>query len=288
MFRLARKSVVTVYVRHRGECRDTSKGEFYRGCECAKWLRYSLNGKQERHAAHTRSWGHAEEKARELQRRLDLGESQPATPAQPATAPRTIAAVIETYILSKEGENKSPVTIKKLRYQLGLFEKFMAARSKFFPSDISPDDAVEFRASWKKMNDLTRIKFNSNLRGFLKRCCPKETRDDVLNAIQPIKQTREGLARRKPKPFSEAEIKKILFQVPVTFPNATKTSRVTALIHLQVGTGLAVRDAVQLERENVKDVWLRIKRQKTGKDVIQKLDASLHKELTTVLNGNPR
>jgi integrase len=288
MFRLTRKPVVTVYVRHRGECRDLSKGEFYRGCQCAKWLRYSLNGKQERHAAHTRSWGHAEEKAREVQKRLDGGESQPAIPSQPTASPRTIAAVIETYILSKEGENKSPVTIKKLRYQLGLFEKFMATRSKFFPTDITPDDAVEFRATWKNMNDLTRIKFNSNLRGFLKRCCPKEMRDDVLNAIQPIKQTREGLARRKPKPFSEAEIKKILAQVPIAFPDATKTSRITALIHLQVGTGLAVRDAVQLERDNIKDGWLRIKRQKTGKDVVQKLDGGLHNELTTVLNGNPR
>jgi hypothetical protein len=134
-------------------------------------------------ALRPRSWGHAEEKARELQRRLDAGESSPPTPTQPTTAPRTIAAVIETYILSKEGENKSPVTIQKLRYQLGLFEKFMAGRSKFLPADITPEDAVEFRATWKKMNDLTRVKFNSNLRGFLKRCCPKETRDDVLNAI---------------------------------------------------------------------------------------------------------
>lgn len=288
MFRLARKPVVTVYVRHRGECRDLSKGEFYRGCECAKWLRYSLNGRQERHAAHTRSWGHAEEKAQELQRRLDVGESETPAPSQPANSPRTIAAVIETYILSKEGENKSPVTIKKLRYQLGLFEKFMAGRSKFFPTDIAPEDAVEFRATWKKMNDLTRVKFNSNLRGFLKRCCPKETRDDVLNAIQPIKQTREGLARRKPKPFSEAEIKKILAQVSVTVPDTQKASRFAALIHLQVGTGLAVRDAVQLERDNIKDGWLRIKRQKTGKDVVQKIDAGLHKELLSVLNGNPR
>jgi hypothetical protein len=67
-----------------------------------------------------------------------------------------------------------------------------------------------------------------------------------------------------------------------------KVSRFTALIHLQVGTGLAVREAVQAERENIKDGWLRIKRQKTGKDVVQKLDAGLHKELMAVLNGNPR
>ena len=286
MFRVNRKPVVTVYVRHRGECKDRSKGEFYRGCDCAKWLRYSLNGKQHRIAANTRAWGHAEEKAQELQKRLDTGGAPSIAIQSPS--PRTIAAAIQTYILAKEGENKSPVTIGKLRYQLGRFEKFMAGRSKFFSSDITPDDAVEFRATWKTMNDITRIKFNSNLRGFLKRCCPKETRDDVLDAIRPIKQTREGMARRSPKPFSEKEIEKLLAQVPVSFPNAEKASRVTALIHLQIGTGLAVRDAVQLERSSIKDGWLRIKRQKTGTDVVQRLDAGLHKELLTVLNGNPR
>jgi integrase len=288
VFRVHRKPVVTVYVRHRGECRDRSTGEFYRGCDCAKWLRYSLNGKQHRIPANTRAWGHAEEKAQELQKRLDAGASGLASTSIQSPTPRTIAAAVETYILAKQGENKSSATITKLRYQLGSFEKFMAARSKFFPTDITPDDAVEFRATWKTMNDITRIKFNSNLRGFLKRCCPKETRDDVLDAISPIKQTREGMARRKPKPFSEKEISQLLAQVPVSFPDAAKASRVTALIHLQIGTGLAVRDAVQLERANFNDGWLRIKRQKTGSNVVQKLDTDLHRELLTVLNGNPR
>jgi site-specific recombinase XerD len=74
----------------------------------------------------------------------------------------------------------------------------------------------------------------------------------------------------------------------LSFPDSEKGSRVTAPIHLQIGTGLAVRDAVQLERANFKDGWLRIKRQKTGASVVQKLDAGLHQELLTVLNGNPR
>jgi hypothetical protein len=62
----------------------------------------------------------------------------------------------------------------------------------------------------------------------------------------------------------------------------------TALIHCQVATGLTIRDTVQLERENIKDGWLRIKRQKTNKPVRQKLDSGLHEELIAVTNGNSR
>ena len=85
-------------------------------------------------------------------------------------------------------------------------------------------------------------------------------------------------------------MKKLLAHAPKIFPETEteKTARVVALIHLQVATGLAIRDAVQLEREHIRDGWLRIKRQKTDKPVRQKLDQTLHKELIAVTNGNPK
>jgi hypothetical protein len=55
-----------------------------------------------------------------------------------------------------------------------------------------------------------------------------------------------------------------------------------------VSTGLAIRDTIQLERDNVRDGWLRIERQKTGKAVRQKMDADLSAELQAVANGNPK
>ena len=66
-------SVVSVYVRHRATCSHASRGEFYRGCQCTKWLRYSRQGRQHRRPAGTRTWGIAEEKAADLQRQLDAG-----------------------------------------------------------------------------------------------------------------------------------------------------------------------------------------------------------------------
>ena len=46
-----------------------------------------------------------------------------------------------------------------------------------------------------------------------------------------------------------------------------------------IATGVAIRDAVQLERKNIQDGWLRINRQKTRRPVRQHLDPALCREL---------
>jgi integrase len=271
---LARKPVVTIYVRHAGSCPNDGK-EFYRGCQCPKYYRYSLNGKQHRQAAGTRSWATAEDGARNLQQSLD-GHQSPEI-SQP-TQQYTIAAALETLLAAKESENISASVQRKLRYQLGLFQSFMESRSKFFPSEITSKDVIEFRATWR-WSDLTRIKAQQNLRGFIRAAC-RENRAELLDALKTIRETKEGRERRKPKPFSEDEIKRIL--------GKTTDPKLKTLVRLMISTGLAIRDAVQLERKNISDGWLRIERQKTSRPVRQKLDPGLHSELMAVLNGNPR
>lgn len=288
---LNRKPVVTVYVRHQSECLYSDK-QFARGCDCPKWLRYSGDiclcgrshkGRQHRFAAGVRSWSEAEEKREDAQKRLDTGEtSLPTTESQ-----RTIKQSIATFLLAKQGERLSKQTIRKLRYQLTLFETFMGERSRFFPSEITPTDVIEYRATWTWKSGVTRQKAQQNLRGFLRSCCRENLRA-LLEGLRPIRLSKADNARLEPQPFTEDELKHLLAQVPVTFPDTEKAARVTALIHCQVATGLAIRDAVQLERGHIRDGWLRIKRQKTDKAVRQKLDAGLYDELIAVTNGNPK
>jgi len=98
VFQLHRKPVVVVYVRHRGNC-PHREDESYPRCDCSKWLRFSLRGKQHRQPAGTRTWGVAEEKAQDLQKQLNAGEVTP-TPGgnqnTPTTQP-TITAAIQTF-----------------------------------------------------------------------------------------------------------------------------------------------------------------------------------------------
>jgi integrase/recombinase XerD len=278
---------VRVFVRHKATC-DYSGEEGYARCRCAKWLRYSRHGKQFRQPANTRSFGTAEEKARELERRLNSGEVVvPAKPEQPKKT--TIADKIATHILAKQSEGLSNSTRRKLKYQLGLFEQYLADRSKFFPHEITTDDVIHFRASWKWKSNVTRQKAQQNLRGFLRSACEGKQLEDILRVLKPIKLSKEDAIRLKPQPFSDKELTTLVAQVPKTFSeDPEKQARVIALIHCQVETGLAIRDTVQLERDHIKDGWLRIERQKTGRPVRQPLRPGLHEELLRVTNGNPK
>jgi integrase len=283
MLRLKRRSIVTVYVRHAGTCANADK-PFYRGCSCAKWLRYSKAGKgQIKQPAETRTWAIAEEKAQQLQMQLDAGDSPSASTS---TAETTIATHVTTFLLGKRS-GAGGETLRKLTAQLGRFEAFMTSRGKLYPREITPTDCIEYRATWQTWGDLTSQKAQSNLRGFLKFCC-RENRVDLLDALGKIKLTREGKQRRKPKPYTEEEIKTLLAQVPKTFPDPVKAQTVDAAIRFMIATGVAIRDTVQMERTSIRDGWLRFDRQKTGSPVVQRLDPGLHQELLAVLNGNPR
>jgi integrase len=103
---------------------------------------------------------------------------------------------------------------------------------------------------------------------------------DLLRVLKTIRLSKADVERLEPQPLSEEEITRLLKSVPVCFPK--RAAKITALIRLQISTGMAVRDAVQLERSNIEGGWLRIKRQKTGKPVEQKLSEGLCAELLAV------
>ena len=270
------KSTVTVYVRHNSRCRHSSRGEFFRGCSCPKWLRFSRAGKRHRKPAGSRTWSIAEGKAVELQEQLDRGD-QPKPIIVKGPQP-TIAECIETFISAKESEGISPRRIKKLRFQLTEFERWMSSRGKLFPSLITATDAIDFRSSWdKKWEATTRQKAQQNIRSFLRSCC-RENLNDLLAALKTIRLSKDDRERLEPKPFSEKEIKTLFAQIPKTFP-PEKIALATLLIKFMIATGVAIRDTIQLERKKLRDGWLRINRQKTGRPVRQHLDPDLCREL---------
>jgi integrase len=272
------KSVVTVFVRHRESCSHESRGEFYRGCQCSKFLRYSRNGRQHRQAAGTRTWAVAEDRAVELQEQLDRGDTpKPIIAREPQS---TIADCILTFISGKQSEGISERRVQKLQQHLNLFEAFMSARSKLFPSLITAVDVIEFRAGWNKAWPSARTRQNAqqNLRGFLRTCC-RENLNDLLAALKTIRLSKEDNERLEPKPFTEEEIKILFAKIPKTF-EPERIATATLLVKFMIATGAAIRDTVQLDRhKHLHDGWLKFNRQKTGRAVVQQLDSALYAEL---------
>ena len=285
---------ISIFVRHSADC-EYRGDEIYRKCRCKKHLRWTHNGEQYRRSARTRTWSGAEEARRGLEAEFASGVAVPVL--KPQSVPNdqpSIAEAAKSLIQRRESANKKPSTVRKLRYQLNLFEQFMARRSKFYPSQIAPDDVIAYRTTWSShWNDLSSIKAQQNLRSFLRGCLRGDHRTDVLDALDTIKQTKQGKEKRKPKPFTEKEIEKLLAQIPTVFADELdNVERYRTLIRCEVSTGMAIVDTVQLERASLehakKTGVLEIERQKTGKTAIIPIDPSLLKELQTVLNGNPR
>jgi integrase len=127
------------------------------------------------------------------------------------------------------------------------------------------------------------------LRAFLRFACTKDNLFDLLKlkGIR-IKAADRPQPRPQPQPYTDTELARLLAQVPKNFPDEPRCSRLTALIHLMVSTGLAIVEAVKLEKKNFEHGWLNIIRQKTESPVRQNLHPTLLKELQTVTNGNPR
>jgi hypothetical protein len=117
---------VRVFVRHKATC-DYRGEEGYARCRCAKWLRYSRHGKQFRQPANTRSFGTAEEKARELERHLHSGEV--VVPSKPDQPKKTTVADKSNVISQKRPcrpspglENANPSAA--LKYSVARTDKF--------------------------------------------------------------------------------------------------------------------------------------------------------------------
>jgi integrase len=277
-FYTLKKPEVVIFVRHAATCPHSSL-EAYPRCQCVKWLRWTAHGRQHKVTAGTRVWSVAEEKRAEQQKTLDAGKSlKPDLPSNEVT----LAKAVSNFLQSKEDVHVQEVTLRKLRAQLGLFEQFMTTRGKLFAREVTPQDVLDFRSTWR-WSDLTKIKAQQNLRGFVRFACDGN-RSKILDALGTIKETKEGRRNRQPKPFTKDEL--------ATMLRHTKRPRTKTLIKLMVSQGLAGIDCVQLERRAVevaaKTGILEVERQKTGKTQRAKIDPTLCTELMAVLNGNPR
>ena len=95
-------------------------------------------------------------------------------------------------------------------------------------------------------------------------------------------------------PLTAEEYARLLKAIPATFRNKEQQRRVRALVQLMRWSGLAIVDALTLERSEIQ--WDKRKkvhrivtaRQKTGTHVSVPIPANVARELLAVLNGNGR
>src|SRR5262249_9291842 len=116
---------------------------------------------------------------------------------------KTLEQAVELFLSDKRNEGVNEQVVKKYERELGRLQQFLAQRSKFFPSEIAPEDLTEFRAGWEQLypSTHTRSRVLTRLRAFLRYCFDRAWIDRIPK-IASIK-----IEECPTLPFTDAEYK---------------------------------------------------------------------------------
>ena len=281
--------VITIFVRHGVEngkpCKYTGD-EFSRRCNCPTHFRWTQNGTQYRRKAGTRSWEAAEEIKRQLQDQL-AGRTPE---ARPEDATRTLQNAIDVFLKDKRIQGVTASVLGKYTRELERLRDYCEGQSVFTVQAITRELLTGFCATWETAypSSYTRAKVRERLRSFLRYGFEAQWLDRIP-ALPKIK-----IEEPPTLPLSDGEYKRLLNAVYGQIADRTQADRVHALFQLMRHSGLAIRDALTLERceiqHDTKKGLYRIvtARQKTGTHVSVPIPPDVAGEVLAVLNGNPR
>lgn len=251
--------LITIFVRHSEDCKYKGD-EFEKRCKCRKHLRWSQEGTQHRRKANTRDWLEAEKVKRQLEDQL-AGR----TP-EPDTAGRLIQSCIEVFLQEKQVQGISANGQGKYTRELTRLQAYCESEGVFTVQGITRELLTGFCATWEAAyaSTVTRSKVRERLRVFFRYCfeaqwlprvpsLPKIQVDDVPTL-----------------PLSVEEFERLLVAIPGACPDTVTTRETTArrsyqrgstvphravrmraLVRLMRWSGLAVRDAVGLRRDQI-------------------------------------
>ncbi len=282
-----------IYTRHTQGCPDKDD-RFWKRCRCPKWIRGVLNGRPIRQTAKTRSWEKAEQVRRRLEAAVDSGLRNDAMPER-GKQPITIQDAVTRFLTSKKNENLAESTLQKLdtifRSQ---FLPWTKSSGLLYITEIQTVHLEQLRDTWKG-GALAKKKKQERVVGFFYFCVR-------MRWIQENPAVLLGRIKAEDRPtdyFPKSEFDRIIDATYVYNPRAWNTeprnqaTRVRTLILLMRWSGLAIGDAVGLERSrlNKKDELL-LYRAKTGHPVYVPLPAHVADALRALPPGalapNPR
>src|ERR1041385_2071076 len=235
--------VITIFVRHSADCKYAGD-EFEKRCRCRKHFRWSANGKQYRQKAGTRSWSEAETNKRRLEDQL-AGRA-PEIQAE-ANAAKTLADAVDTFKKDKKNQGVTEGVLDKYTRELDRLQRFMESQQVFTVSAITGELLVSYQSKWSALypSGYTRQMVQARLKNFLRFCYDNAWLERVPR-LSTIKSEEVPTL-----PLTDAEYKKLLDRIPVSFPDHKKARRFRALIRLMRHSGLAIRDAVTLRRDEL-------------------------------------
>jgi site-specific recombinase XerD len=296
---------VVIFVRHSTKngkpCRYAGD-EFAKKCDCRKHLRWRRNGVQYRQKANTRSWAQAEQVKRELEDELSGKTAErakrEAEKAAADAATKLLADAIEVFITDKTTQGLSEGVISGYKNMLDRLQTFCESRNIYTVRGLTAAVMTLFVKNWPTIypSSITRQKRRERLRSFLRYCFQCQW----LERVPAV--TRFKVEIVPTLPLKAEEFTRLLAHINTmdakrwdgkTGTLAKTRDKLRALILLMRWSGLAIRDAVTLEREEIilgEDGVFRVvtSRTKTGTHVSVPILPAVAEEILALENSNPK
>jgi integrase/recombinase XerD len=276
--------VVTIFVRHSADCKYAGD-EFNKRCDCKKHIRYTLNGKQIRMKTGCRSWAAAEKKKREIEDRL-AGHA----PANPEQEQRDIQSCIDTFLQDKENQGVTQKVRDKHKRELARLKLYCHDRNVITVQGMTRELLTNFCGTWPTYypSSYTRSKVRERVRTFLRYCYEAQW----IARIPPMPKIK--VEEPPTLPLTADEYSALLNAVPKAVKDPKLAAKVRAVFQLMRHSGLAIGDAITLERaelqhDKAKKLYRIVTaRQKTGTNVSVPIPPAVAEELIAVANGNEK
>jgi integrase len=273
---------VRVYSRHHKECRRKDEPSYLK-CDCVKWMQYTVDGKTLRESANTRSLAGlklaAERKTKELR-----GEA-PALQESTKTVEAAVTEWLDFRAQNGVGNKKAA--------RLG--EKLVAwCKENRVPylHQVTTEHTTQFRNSLPyRTATSSSLKVHwSSIHAFFGWChAMKLIRDNPVPDPQVFPQFRIKFKKPEVRVPTAQEVKRAITAVDKTDWDETRKLRVRTLEELMSHSGMAITDAVTLERERLNDDDRIVShRQKTKERFKVKIPAGLAERLRALPPSNAR
>jgi integrase/recombinase XerD len=258
--------MLTLYRRHLKSCPYRNAGRKYRRCRCPIWVDGFVGSRDMRKSLGIRDWLRAQGAARAL----EVGEPEPTSdlsptlrswsPQRPKGVPN-VAQICEAFLADALARGLRESTIYKFRLLLKRLEEFACSNSFQLLSEITIDDLRRFRASWPNRNFAARKKWEA-LCVFYRFAHDSGWID--TNVCSKLKAPKT--VDRPTMPLTTDEVTAILVACDA-YPDPSNSIRLRALVLLLRYSGLRIRDAVTLARDQLRKDKLFLYTAKTGTPV---------------------
>ncbi len=245
--------MLTIYRRHRRNCKHRAKGRKHRHCQCPIWVDGFLSGKEIRESLKLRDWQKALERVREWEiedRRIQKQQTR-----------LTMVTAHQKFMADAEARKLNQATLYKYRLLFRHLDKFAESSKLEFLDQLDLDTLATFRATWTE-GPRTSLKKLERLRAFMRFAEKRKWIDG-----NPAIDLKAPKVPNKPTlPFTREEMISILTALGPYGKSAglRNGQRLKAFVLLLRYSGMRIGDAVQLGVNRLQGNKLLLHTEKTG------------------------